>query len=238
MTVQMKEAQEKTAKLPKIDPSTFLRFAEYIYCGDYSAPAPECTEVQKTGSQAANDATGFEWSTASSPLPTRRKVAHNQPWNQPWNLPTAKLGDFGAFPLPSIAVKTFPTISKPCVADGSVQQDFTEATYCHARVYVMADFLQAQALKDLAVHKMHKTLEEVIKSEKKHVKNIISVLEYSYENTTCPKSSKDKLCDLMTHYVAWDFRKVMGNADFKAGLGLKTGETFMVDICEKVSQRL
>jgi hypothetical protein len=161
-------------------------------------------------------------------------VAHNQPWNPH----TVKLGDFGTFPLPSVAVKTFPTISEPCVADESVQQDFTEATYCHARVHVMADFLQSQVLKDLAVRKMHKTLEEVVKSGKKYIKNIISVLEYSYENTTCPEPSKDKLCDLMTHYVAWDFRKVMGNVDFKAGLGLKTGEAFMVDICEKVSRRL
>lgn len=79
----------------------------------------------------------------------------------------------------------------------------------------MADYFQAQGLKDLAVCKMHKTLKEIIQSEKKYVKNITSVLEFSYKNTICLDSSKDKLRDLMTHYVAWDFRKVMGNAQLR-----------------------
>lgn len=228
MTVQMKEVRENTAQLPKIDPSIFLRFAEFIYCGDYTAPGPECTKIQKTDLQAAYN------TITPLPLPSRRKVVHKRPPDPS----TVKLGEFGVFPLPSVSIKTFPTISKPCVADEGVQQDYTEAAYCHARVCVMADYLQVQVLKDLAVRKMHETLEGVIKFENKYIKNIIGVLEYCYENTTGPESSKDRLCDLMTHYVAWDFQKIMGNADFKAGLRLKIGEPFIVDICEKVSRRL
>jgi hypothetical protein len=175
----MKEAQEKTAKLPNINPSTFVRYAEYIYCGNYNAPEPVRTEIQKAGLQAVDDTTSFKRSTASLPLPSRRKVAHNQPQNPP----IVKLEDFGAFPLSPVSVKTFPTILGTCVADERVQLDFTGAIYCHARVYVMADYFQAQGLQDLAVCKMHKTLEEVIRSEKNYVKNIASVLEYSYQNT-------------------------------------------------------
>jgi BTB/POZ domain len=55
MTGQMKEAQEKTAKLPNLDPSTFGRFAEYIYCGNYNAPVPVRTDIQKAGIQAVDD---------------------------------------------------------------------------------------------------------------------------------------------------------------------------------------
>ena len=234
MTGQMKEAQENTAKLPNIDPSTFFRFAEYIYRGNYNVPGPVRTEIENAGSQAVDHTTSFERSTASLPPLSRRKVAYNQPFSPR----IVKLGGFGAFPLPPVSVKTFPTILEPCVADESVQQDFTEAICCHARVYVMADYFQAQGLRDLAICKMHRTLKEVIQSEKKYVKNITSILEYSYRSTICLESTKDKLRDLMTHYVAWDFRKVMGNADFKAGLTSKTSDAFMVDICEKVSLRL
>jgi len=232
MTGQMKEAKENTANLPEMDPLTFARFAEYIYRGNYNVPGPAQIKHEKTSLNLINNVKAVQ-TLPSSPLPNRRKVAQNQGPPKP---SIDNLGNFSTFPLASGTFKTFPSISEPILADESFQQDFTEPVHCHARVYVMADYFQAQNLKDLAIRKMHKTLEYVMQSEKRCVKNIVSVLEYSYKNTMHLESSKDKLRDLLTYYVAWNFRSVMDNEDFKASL--KTSNAFMVDICEKICLRL
>jgi BTB/POZ domain len=234
MTGQMKEAQENTVNLPDIDALTFARFAEYIYRGNYNVPVPAKIKHKKASLDLVDDVKAVQTS-ASAPLslPNRRKVAQNQGPPKP---SVVKYESFSDFPLASGTFETFPSILEPFFVDKNFQQDFSELIQCHAHVYVMADYLQAQNLKDLAIRKMHKTMEYVMQSEKRCIKNIASILKYSYENTMHLESSKDRLRDLLTLYVAWDFRSVMDDEGFRASL--KTSNAFMVDISEKICLRL
>jgi len=238
MTGQMKEAQENTANLPDIDPLTFARFAEYIYRGNYNVPGPAQINHEKASLGLVDNVKAVQTLASAPSLPSRRKVAQNQgpPKPSPPKPSVVNLESFSDFPLASDTSETFPSILEPFFVDKNFQQDFTKPIRCHAHVYVMADYFQAQNLKDLAIRKMHKTLEYVIQSEKRCVKNMVSILEYSYKNTMHLEPSKDKLCDLLTLYVAWDFRSVMDDEGFKASL--KTSNAFMVDISEKICLRL
>jgi hypothetical protein len=84
--------------------------------------------------------------------------------------------------------------------------DYAEAL-CHVRLYVFAEQYQINKLKDLALCKLHSTLQNTT-FRPLRVKELCDLIRLAYQNTPELKSKEEPLRSLLTHYVAWRFEEL------------------------------
>jgi hypothetical protein len=245
ITGQMREAKEGIAIIDDVDEDTFAHFAEFIYSGNYNSTEPKavsvkaCSEECEEGpysilSMKADPLSTFSFSTPQRPKKTRKE--------DPKKVVKIFI-EFADIPLPIHTATPFPTIVEaafpslePAVEGSDTKYDVTDVLLCHARVYTLADRFQTQALKDLALCKMHRVLKALIMSDDWYIEDIVSLIEYSYENTAGLQRGKEPLRNILAHYAACDFRRLMQQQGFREYV--MKGGPFVCDTCEKVSQRL
>jgi hypothetical protein len=244
MTGPMREAQDGVAIIHDVEVDSFIRFAEYIYGGDYNVvqhtikseqreyPEDDCPISEPS---VEHDDWDFPTKGSKKSIKKSRKAIVNFP-----ELET--LLSLVEYPVVSPVREAFPVITTDTfpgagpAKDCDKKCDFTEVLLCHARVYCMADRFQVPRLKELAIYKLYMLLRQIIDSSDCYVSNIVSLLGYVYGHTAELESTSEPLRDLLAHYVAWDFRSRMGEEDFRVYLA--ENGAFARDVCEKVSMRL
>ena len=93
-------------------------------------------------------------------------------------------------------------------------EDYTEVFLCHARLYVFADTYNVGPLKDLALHKLQRTLAQFTLYDER-LEDIVKLLRYSYSNTSDRSESVDDLRLLVVHYSACVVEDLLQSEEFR-----------------------
>jgi hypothetical protein len=258
MCGNMREAEEKQTSLTGVDEGTFARFAEFIYGGDYNVAEPLIvldnweTERDNPGSDSPQpvEAAPAEETSETSETPAVPPPQDEVPDAHDWTLRhdskkkrkreiqipiRRRLSPFARHSLPLIDKVSFPKINDPeAKSDTELMYDYAE-TLCHVRLYIFAEQYQVDALKDLAICKLHGALKDTI-FHPLRLGELVDLIQLAYQNTPDLKSKKEPLRNLLAHYVAWKFEKLVPTKEFQPLL--LAGGAFVNDLCEKVSRRL
>ncbi|KAF3045521.1 hypothetical protein E8E12_009032 [Didymella heteroderae] len=242
----LRESQERIAELVDVDAETFTRFLEYAYRRDYVvpsspqaavAPGTRSNEMSDFGASSENvncDSFGLEiirtanregtsWNSNSAPsdfgamaympptppVPSIKKTKkldrlqktafNNRQYIQPGQ---------GASNLLRARFEPYP--------NASPTQDFAPVFLAHARLYTLADMRMVQPLKDLALHKLHKTLVS-FELFPERLGDVVELARYAYENGAdrAEDGRIDALRELVVNYVAREMKVLGRHAEFR-----------------------
>jgi hypothetical protein len=242
MTGQMREAKEGIAIIDDVDEDTFACFAEFIYSGNYDSTDPKAVSAKAFSEECEEGPYSMPSSDPERIFSTFAPLSKKNRKEDPKRV-VKKFIEFADIPLPTYTTTPFPAIVdaaspplEPAAEESYTGYDFTDVLLRHARVYTLADRFQTQALKDLALCKMHRVLKELIVSDDWYIEDIVSLVEHTYENTADLQKGKEPLRNILAHYAACDFRRLMQHQGFREYV--TKGGPFVCDTCEKVSQRL
>jgi len=96
-----------------------------------------------------------------------------------------------------------------------VCEEYSKVFLCHAQLYVFADKYDISDLKDLSLHKLHRTLVEFTVFPQR-VGDIVDLIRYSYSNTFDSPGRRDQLRDLVIQYAACVITSLANNAEFQS----------------------
>ena len=111
---------------------------------------------------------------------------------------------------------------------------YTEVLLSHAAVYVLADRFLMPGLKQLALHKLHKTL-VCFKLFPERVSDVVALLKYTYDKTG-HKDPIDELRDVVLDYATWALEDLQADESFNELL--RGGGDFVVDLVTRTLRRL
>jgi hypothetical protein len=262
MCGNMREAEEKQTCVADVDEDTFVRFAEFIYGGDYNVAKPLvvlddlAAEEDSSGKNNAQEveAAVVEESAAQPVVEIIDVIDGAAPttddaWGD-WGIwaPVKKkkkreiktpvrdtLLPFADYYLPSVDRILFLKLDDSnAEIDWDSMYDYTEAL-CHIRLYVFAERYQVDALKDLVIRKLHHVLNNTV-FHPSRISELVDLIQFAYQNTPDLEAMKEPLRSLLTHYVAWKCESLVSVKEFQQLL--LAGGPFVNDLFQKVSLRL
>lgn len=130
------------------------------------------------------------------------------------------------------------TISKPAFQprkNRESSEEYTEVFLCHARLYVFADKYDVGPLRNLALHKLQRTLAEFNLYDQR-IGDIVHLIRYSYSNTADHPGSIDDLRLLVVHYSACVVDKLSQSVEFQSLL--EEAGSLGRDLIEQMLKRL
>lgn len=171
---EMKEAKEGLVEWPDMNVQTFLRFMQWAYTGTYDVPEPKSiAEEAKAAAEGAskhvnqNALTGLGRGTAL----------------------TWQFKDNDRYPSATIPFTARPNLNS--------LEGYNDIFLCHAELYIAADMYDVGVLKQLALHRLHVTL-EAFTLYPSQLASIVNLVLYVCENTRVG----DDLCNMLAVYVA------------------------------------
>ncbi|KAI0012374.1 hypothetical protein F4779DRAFT_62692 [Xylariaceae sp. FL0662B] len=206
----MKESRDGVAEWPEVDEKTFVCFCQFAYTGDYNEPAPELFPATKDNPQDAPDC-GYrlvsekkkESEPEPEPAPAPELAYH---WEEqyagyaPSSAQTHRCNRlWDRFTEFNYVVPKPPRLA--IEPPSNSQMTHTEVFLAHARLYVLADYYDIDALKILTIRKLHRCLVN-FNLIKEKVDDIAALVEYSYRNTVDKGVHGDELRALLTRYIA------------------------------------
>ncbi|KAI9894747.1 MAG: hypothetical protein M1814_002104 [Vezdaea aestivalis] len=271
----MKEARERCATLEDVDQSTFSRFAQYIYTGDYDPAHPEMSpensptikpdstssggksyQVDIDEQHPVTPVTPIEALEAPPPAPdVSRDWNESHSWGFSTNVKKPKKNKFRNLNEPEEEPEVKPLRSKksimwdrfegrnpttftstlPSRKNSNACENYTEVFLCHARLYVFADKYDIQPLRQLSLHKLHRTLVEfTLYSER--TGDVVELVRYSYSNTTETMSQCDDLTTLVIRYVACVVKDLAKDSEFRSLL--REASSISEDLVVRLLERL
>lgn len=263
----LKECHDRVAEIEDVDPETFTRFLEYAYRRDYTVPSSSYTpatpingsnepSVLGASSQRVNcDSFGLEnfgptnregsgWNSNSapsdfgamaymlsaSPVPSSKKTKKLD------RLQKTAFNNRQYFQPGQDASGLLRARSEP-YPNASPAQDFAPIFLAHARLYTLADMRMVYPLRDLALHKLHKTLVS-FKLYPERLGDVVELARYAYENgeDRTEDGRIDALRELVVNYVAREMKVLGKHAEFRTLMD--GGGEFAGDFWDIVSQEL
>ena len=116
----------------------------------------------------------------------------------------------------------------------SAKENYTSIFLEHAHFYVLADKYNIKLLKTLILIKLHDTLCKFSLYEA-HFENILKLVYYTYKNTLLC-TSRNLLCELITHYIAYKVKIV--TASEQSLKLMKKNESFTWDLLSMILKRV
>ncbi|KAI1324795.1 hypothetical protein F5Y16DRAFT_402059 [Xylariaceae sp. FL0255] len=227
---KMKEAVEGTAEWPEVDKETFIRFWEFAYTGTYSSSDPvsiieqrineEEPKISKKRKRAERQAIEDEEIVTSTSRKIRcrfRRRARSQDLAIDQTASPAALERTLSLqgPLPSQAVPPSEPPTEKSQGQGS--SNLLEFILAHARVYVLADYYDVQALAELSLEKLRDAFHQIPK--KLYMANdLAAVAEYTYQNTIDKGGCMDPLRELVSNTIAERIEPLWSHPTFKEAL--------------------
>ena len=226
----MVEAKDGSATLDDLDESTFVRFSQYAYTGDYDTAEPDIIldssmihpgDHNAAGSSAnvklpavAAGSTAMESAPEQSaePVTEPSETATSEPTTEESDL-TRPIFDPGMQGKPSSLPISYmwqnflnmrqnvPKAKSKVRRNREACEDYTEVFLCHARLYVFAEKYDIRPLRKLALHKLQRTLSVFI-VYKDRIGDLTSLIRYSYDNTSDLENSSEPLRDMISQYAA------------------------------------
>lgn len=136
-----------------------------------------------------------------------------------------------------VYLQTADTVSHEPELNKSAEQDFTPVFLAHARLYTFADMRMVQPLKDLVLHKLHKTL-AVFELYPERLGDVIELARHAYEHgeDRSEDGRMDALRDMVINYIALDLKVFGKHAEFRNLI--REGGEFAGDFWDIASQEL
>ena len=273
----MSESESRSAELKDVDPETFVRFLEYAYRRDYTAPSwtqdhdatnSDGSTTQRKPSQEpdlmiSDDDPAVQQTGVSDTAQTTWEATTNLGWTNSNAAPSA----FGAWPssktlsFGSKKSKKYATphpgsreafkerryirpgdnasnllrVDFEPVPNTSPTQNFASVFLAHACLYTLADMRMVQPLRELALHKLHKTLVSFVLYPER-LGDVVELARYAYEHgENRSKGGRiDALRDMVVNYVACEMKVLGKHAEFRHLMDME-GE-FAGDFWDIVSQ--
>lgn len=219
---EMKEASDGVAVWPEVDEGTFVRFWEFAYTGNYTAPKPAIVLALETQS-SHHDEARKEPSPEEHPAPPapparpvleaeideehvmsdrfdRFGFSRPQRVNKSKRMPVTgrdelwnqfkKLNYHVPSPPPSPEKMRSPSL-----------MDHSEVFLSHARIYVLADYYDIEALMVLSLKRLHQALVG-FEFSRNRADDVTAVVDYCYGNTVDKGGNQDRLRHLLALYTA------------------------------------
>ena len=216
----MKEAQECSARFPKLLIEDFDRICEYAYRGDYSIPAStelSSAEIEldlESGSdtQGPVRVEGFE-------CPSDIEEPENETEQDDDDDEEYKMSDAG---LSSYFTEDYPKLGPSCPPSISIfepranrwTQDYTPVLLGHACLYAFGDQYLIPGLKDLAFAKLHNTLSYYTVWPQSRAA-IIELARYAYDTNHVPNRWEGKMDPLREMVIKFVVLALEVFADFE-----------------------
>ncbi|KAI9788409.1 MAG: hypothetical protein M1816_006934 [Peltula sp. TS41687] len=181
--------------------SSFLRAASAQSVSSFGAsvtPAVNSsslfgTSVTTSGTSSGTSANPSGYSASSFETSFKSPVDKKEETTRP-----KKTGLWSAFEKITYPVVIFTFLP---IQNTKACMDYTEVFLSHARLYVFADKYDIEPLRNLCLHKLHRTLVKFTLYEER-AGDIIELMRYAYSNTPDRSGSKDGLRSLVAHYAA------------------------------------
>jgi hypothetical protein len=243
------EANTRSAELKDVCPDDFVRFLEYAYRRDYSVPPPMTDHAYVTEHQ--HEAAAVDWPPPEErappievedmpppedpfsihfPAPVSRKKKKKRDVTVPPPVFDFQLRNYLEGGAPNALLIEEVQI-KP---NSAVHEDFTPVFLAHARLYSFADMRLVHPLKNLALHKLQKTL-LAFQLYSERIGDIIKLVRYAYDHglDRSEASGMDELRRLVVEYMASEVDAIGKHAEFK--ILLEEGGEFVTDFWGVVS---
>jgi hypothetical protein len=199
MRGEMSEGLAGEAKWEDVDKGTFVRFAQFVYIGDYSTPkmvvkpsAPPAEIDEERPPTLPPDAWSGAWNFGAS----TKRVGKT-------HIPTPPTPVFKAlnYPLPKPRFN-FADTCDPDIGDGP-SQNLGEILRIHASLYVLAEKWGIDRLKTLTLFKIHKTL-SLFSLDTPTLEHVVQFVKYAYSDERTPnlEAKMDGLRELICQYIA------------------------------------
>lgn len=205
MQGEMSEGSAGQAKWEDVDIKTFVRFAQFVYMGDYSIPRmivrpseqpPSGTIVNEATPPPDEPQESEFWGSFGA----RSKKAKKKSY--PASVPTL-VRTFSSLRFPLLKPRSnFEDTCEPAVSDGP-SENIGEVLLIHSSLYVLADKWGIDSLKRLTLSKIYKTL-TMIRLDLPKLDQIIEFVRYAYSNerTLDLETEMDELRELICQYLA------------------------------------
>lgn len=247
-----------------VEESTFIRFSQFAYTGNYIAADPEIlldsstiawtpskfapsidepvavADEKPPDSELAISLLDFETELILDEEPAfRRSGISVKKKSKKFSEPTGFADESRKEKLWRLFEETrTSTVPKPAFKPRKNREsceDYTDVFLCHARLYTFAEKYDIAPLKKLAVNRLHQTL-SVFNLYKERVGDIVALMRYSYANTIHRSPSDDPLRSLLIHYAACVVENLVPSSEFRALLE-EPGE-LASDLVVKIINRL
>jgi hypothetical protein len=236
----MSEGSAGQAKWEDVDINTFVRFAQFVYTGDYSIPRM----IVRSSEQPLSLGTIVDVAT---PLPdepqknefwgsfgTHSKKAKKKSYLA--STPTV-VRTFSSLRFPLLKSRSnFEDTCEPAVSDGP-SENIGEVLFIHTSLYVLAEKWGIGSLKRLTLSKIYKTL-TIIRLDLLNLDQIIDFVRYAYSNERTPdlETEMDELRELICQYLAAHAELTTRHTAFMALM--EEGGPFARDLWKLVAPRI
>lgn len=246
----LKESQDRVAELLDVDPDTFVRFLEYAYRHDYTTRS--CTQeavakVERSDSTQDGPVSGSDGIA---------KLLHTHPDNG-WSNSKSAPADYGALaytkvyppqktpqiedPRAAFSKREYPHPTHDTddhfhpVATTSPSHNYAPVFLTHARLYTFADMRMARPLKNLVLHKLHKSL-VAFELHPERVGHVVELVRYAYEHgeDRSRDGRIDALRDMVVSFVVAEMKVLAGYDEVRELM--EAGGEFAGDFWDLVSR--
>ena len=236
MSGGMRETQEQSADLEDVDSATFARFAEYIYCGNYTAANPSTVPYEENVTHEGMAQLKSPYQSTAAPEYQLNPV--QDPiigfLGAKYKKTKVKTSTLSRLRLSVPHIIPFP-IESNLAPNNRSTEDYSEVFLSHARLYVFAETYQIPGLKAIAAQNLDDVLHQFT-CYPQRIGDIIGLVEYIYENTPEREQHEEILREVISHFVANNLKDLVQSTKFQELLA--RGGSFVTDLCEKVSHRL
>ncbi|KAK8877402.1 BTB/POZ fold protein [Apiospora arundinis] len=218
LTNGMEESCKRVAEWPEVEETTFVRFFQFAYTGQFDAeepekPPPKTPEPLEDhdlwpGLSQNSNMTNFAASFQRKQLSTFGAV--NETKMNIQGQKKAKLWE--SFQQAYEPLKDSP--ARWPLPDQDPTSDFTRVFLAYARLYVLADEKDVQGLAELSLRRLHHTLVH-FNIQGQRADSIASLADYCFENTCDKGGEQDKMRHLICLFTACHFETLWTNSEFQ-----------------------
>ncbi|KAK7192692.1 hypothetical protein DPSP01_006880 [Paraphaeosphaeria sporulosa] len=256
----MKEAHDRTAK-QDVELEEFLRFVEYAYRGDFTAPSYILEERSAQAEVLVADVAQSPPAEVIPPAPTPpiwgqavveaaddAPVAADGGWGD-WGVSTKKkkkekkvkskvdLFRTEEFNKRYYLLDAGPQMGFAPASNSAPEENFTPVFLAYARLYCFAEMRLIHGLKASTLHKLHFALSSFTLYPER-IGDVVELARYTYENTPNRRAdgTVDELRNLVVDYVACESAEIGKSNAFKELL--EEGGEFVSDLWNVVSKHV
>jgi hypothetical protein len=216
----MGEAKERSAELKDVEPETFVRFLEYAYRGDYSAPSWIQEELLGVDNQP--------YLPTDAPEPSiwgkkNTKKSKDVPLQEPYDTTTLRY----RFRTRKYIRDVIPS-TNTSNTNSTTDRNYTPVFLAHVRLYTFADMRLIYPLKALVLHKLQQTLLGFPLCDQR-VSDIVNLARYAYDHNSdrTTEGVVNDLRELVVEYMASQTDTIGKHNEFK--VLLEEGGEFVTD---------
>ena len=215
----LSEAQQGFAVLEDVDGGTFVRFIRWAYNKDY--PVPEHTLVessnearaQRPTTKTSKDAFPIDDDLVWGSWPTKKGKKKKNTGQLSSSKGSLLESFINQYELLSLGHSVDPSMPGPR-GNQAPEEDYTEVFLGHARMYVFAEKYDIQALKTLALLKLHHTL-SIFTLYSERVGDIMTLLKYVYANTAEAVDGIEDIRTMLAHYIGCEMETLTKDGEIK-----------------------